>query len=172
MPNWCSNDLYLVGPEADVTACAEFIKSDKRVIDFDKIVPYPARFREMDRICEEWQNNNPGGNWVNCPKDGYNGGGYDWCVSHWGTKWNSDRADEPTVRPHSDKPGYVVWHARFDTAWTPPTPVIAALSSKYRTVLMVLKYYECGCGFKGDFRVRHGRVIKDTTDVYSGRRGG
>ena len=45
---------------------------------------------------------------------------YGWCCENWGTKWNStglQRIDDDTII--------------FDTAWSNPEPIIAALSAQY-----------------------------------------
>jgi hypothetical protein len=51
---------------------------------------------------------------------------YHWCVKNWGTKWNSyDGGKE------GDNLIY------FNTAWSPPTPVIEALARKYKDVHII-----------------------------------
>jgi len=47
-------------------------------------------------------------------------GWYDWCIEHWGTKWNAyenTRIDQDTIS--------------FETAWSAPEPVIAQLAKMY-----------------------------------------
>jgi hypothetical protein len=51
---------------------------------------------------------------------------YDWCLREWGTKWSaynfSDYDDGNTIE--------------FDTAWSPPTPIIEKLSEMYPDVVI------------------------------------
>lgn len=63
---------------------------------------------------------------------------YDWSIANWGTKWNSYDA-----RPLENG-------MSFDTAWSPPLPVIAALS-KLTQKSFILEYLEEGAGFIGRF---------------------
>lgn len=48
---------------------------------------------------------------------------YDWCIEHWGTKWNAyenEQIDKDTIA--------------FETAWSAPEPVIAQLAKMYPDV--------------------------------------
>lgn len=61
MPNWCKNDILLLGQKEDI---------DKIVIidfDFQKIRPVPKKLLENDD----------------------DGGWYHWCNEFWGTKWTA-----------------------------------------------------------------------------------
>ena len=72
---------------------------------------------------------------------------------HWGTKWNAcyfALVDSPTDT--RAKIG-------FCTAWSPPKPVIVELSKQLPGLSFTLKYWECGCGFRGILRVKAGRDL-------------
>jgi hypothetical protein len=60
----------------------------------------------------------------------------------------------------------------FDTAWSPPIPVIEKLASMFPDHDFLLAYYECGIGFCGQARWSAGREEFHHQDVYSGPRGG
>ena len=109
MPNWNENELTLTGP--DVNKVLEAIRSesihdqDMRILDFNKIIPYPQIYRDLDKRAEEYREKfadienddperkqklealgaeygvEPGTPWL---KDGYNSGGYEWCCDNWG----------------------------------------------------------------------------------------
>lgn len=64
--------------------------------------------------------------------------GYEWSVKNWGTKWNSFWCDETESG------------LAFTTAWSPPTPVVLALSKKVGKPLRLI-YSEMGMGFCGEF---------------------
>ena len=53
---------------------------------------------------------------------------YDWCCEHWGTKWNAHQ--------YSHECGEV-W---FETAWSHPYPVIAALSRQFPAEVFSVSY--------------------------------
>ena len=63
------------------------------------------------------------------PKDGFNSGGYKWRVEHWGTKWPAFHVDIEEPVPMYGGTVEVVFH--FDTAWSPPTPVIAKAAERF-----------------------------------------
>lgn len=48
---------------------------------------------------------------------------YSWSLCHWGTKWNAYNLDIVTEED-------TVFDFRFDTAWSPPDPVFAALAER------------------------------------------
>ena len=110
MPNWNENELTLSGP--DVNKVLDAMRSETngsvRLFDFNRIIPYPQIYRDLDRRAEEYReklsaianddpqrtqklkalgteyNVEPGTPWI---RDGFNSGGYEWCCDHWMTKW-------------------------------------------------------------------------------------
>lgn len=52
---------------------------------------------------------------------------YDWCVKNWGTKWN---ACEPTLDFDENNEDYL----RFETAWSPPHPILEKLSEMFPSI--------------------------------------
>jgi hypothetical protein len=149
MPNWCSNDLYLDGPADKLNECLTFIGE---VFDFDKLIPYPSKWKEMDIALnaaravddpveraaaqEEYRIK------YGTLSDGYNAGGYEWAVEHWGTKWN---LLEVTSYEHPMRGRCLT----FDSAWSPPLPVIEALATKFPELYVTLEYFEAGGAFCG-----------------------
>lgn len=121
MPNWAENELTITGP--DVQRVLETIRSDAaeredaRILDFNKIIPYPEEYRALDQRAHEYEQKlnaiatddperetrlavlgveygvEPGTPGL---KDGYNSGGYDWCCNNWMTKWNAIRVSLTT----------------------------------------------------------------------------
>lgn len=114
MPNWAENELTITGP--NIQKVLEKIRSHSRkdddvcILDFDKIIPYPKIYRELDQRAQEYENKlaaipkddpernkkllslateygvEPATLWI---KNGYNSGGYEWCCENWSTKWNA-----------------------------------------------------------------------------------
>lgn len=91
---------------------------------------------------------------------------YSWRIAHWGTKWNAFRT-KFKADPTDTKATLC-----FDTAWSPPVPAIAQLFPQFPKLTFTLRYWECGVGFQGTFRVRDSIVLSDETLPYRGRRGG
>jgi hypothetical protein len=74
--------------------------------------------------------------------DGYNSGGFLWCITNWGTKWGAYNVERRGYN------GRVM--ITFQTAWCPPNDVIfSELHKRFPLVTLDLEYYERGCGFCG-----------------------
>lgn len=77
---------------------------------------------------------------------------YDWSIQNWGTKWNAchtqiNDINEPNIY--------------FDTAWSPPLPVINQLSKKYPDLTFEFAFAEEQAGIStGDMVVQNGEIIK------------
>ena len=93
---------------------------------------------------------------------------YDWSIEHWGTKWNGHgrSVDVQTWGEYSEA------ELNFDTAWSPPLPVIKALGEKYPDLSFTLVYYESGGAFHGRFCMKKGKQEVNECSKYYGNRGG
>ncbi len=102
MPNHITNRIKLIGEPAEVKRVMEAVKNDEvglGSIDFEKIIPMPA---DVD--------------------DSYN-----WCISNWGTKWNSYGYESIENPDDSD-------NISFLTAWSAPHPVLEKLTTMFPTI--------------------------------------
>jgi hypothetical protein len=229
MPNYCENELTISGPDVErVLAAMRDLESDdpdEHIFDFDKIIPYPQEFKDIDIRSAEYQtklhaiakddperesrlkalaaeyDTEPGALWL---KDGYNSGGYEWTCSFWGTKWNAIRvcltkrpANAPPAEtatcehcriPHKtagmrvlvcQKCGAplpdtrpIVALVEFETAWSPPVPVVEKLMEMFPDHEFELEYYEGGVGFCGQARWTGGQEQYHNISDYAGSRGG
>ena len=200
MPNWCSNDLWIKGPPAEVLAA---IKGDEgEAIDFEKIDPMP----------ESLHVDSPSDLAVLCARGGDLGpwAGYEWVreagittpeglCRHMGRDFgkmaevgtqvlrNIEEHGHPTWYEWSREHWGTKWNAcetkleyekprgakiTFDTAWAPPEPVVKKLSGRFPEHTFVLKFYEGGMGYKGSRKYRAGRIVESSDGRYAGRRGG
>lgn len=129
MPNHISNRLtFECSPEESAKVLAE-IKGEREFIDFNTLIPYPAQWAKADSEAEAWRKANQGKSWSDCPKDGYNHGGYEWCIANWGTKWNAY---------DQHKAGDTV--ILFDTAWSTAEPIFDTLAAKYPAIPFKVEY--------------------------------
>jgi Ferredoxin-like domain in Api92-like protein len=131
MPNWCSNELTVTG--RGLQKFAQYVEDIE--FDFNKIRPMPIvlrMFNEFGRHTGKW---------------------YNWCISHWGTKWTAE------VCGSSKRRGKFT--ISFDTAWAPATGVVERLSQKYPDLTFELYYEESGCCFAGTKIWKAGEVIGD-----------
>jgi hypothetical protein len=93
---------------------------------------------------------------------------YEWSCAKWGTKWD---ASDPCIVRDNHKPRRSVMIA-FNTAWSPPAPVISAMVEKFPKLEFCHKCWEGGCAFRGVLRGNGGEVTFDETYDYKGHRGG
>lgn len=86
---------------------------------------------------------------------------YDWNVANWGTKWGACDASGGQI---ADTPAGAEITARFDTAWSFPEPILAALVDRYPTITFGGSFDEEGGFFFGE--IENGRPIyEDGTRV-------
>lgn len=181
MPNWCECDLKVQGTKKNVEEFLRLVKSDESDFDFDRLIPYPENFKELDRIAAEWDKVHllPRSEelWKTRPKDGYNQGGYEWCIKNWGTKWNAEDVQIEEIiswywSALPDGTPLVSVEIHFSTAWSPPLPVIERASELFEELCFELRHFECGCAFNGLLRCEHGEITADKSGDYYGNRGG
>jgi hypothetical protein len=108
MPNWVVNTLKVI--KGDPREIFEFVRSERSVIDFNKLIPMP----------ESIWNSDPE---VVTPSGFKVPAWYAWSIDNWGTKWNASEAGYSTRDPER-----AIW---FDTAWDPPVPVFEALAKRF-----------------------------------------
>lgn len=167
MPNHVSQDLFINGPTKDIEEFKEFAKEvdkDTILLSANKFIPYPQEYKILDEAAKVARKM---GNYD--VKDGFNSGGYEWCCKVWGTKWGI--YDCKLVSENLSKVKGRVKYT-FNSAWSPASKIILAMSERFPSLTFKLKYYEMGAGFKGVFVVVNGKIITDTSDKYNGNRGG
>lgn len=172
MPNWCFNSLEISGPAEELEKLQKQVKGEKTELDFNKIIPYPedwakadeANYKvDTDRNAEAVKQGFK--SFYDMPvkkreavvkmfpdvPDGYNHGGYMWCNNNWGTKWNVDAEVQ-------GEPSDECLYYTFDSAWSPPEPVIIKLGEMFPKLTFHLKYSEPGMCFEGDLEIVNGKV--------------
>jgi len=68
---------------------------------------------------------------------------YEWSIENWGTKWNARDSELFAY----ERAGEV--EIAFETAWSPPLPVINAMGRMFPDHSFRLEYREGGVGFQG-----------------------
>lgn len=159
MPNWCSNELIVTGADSELSVFKQYAEGVAReediCLDFNKFVPYikgisdHSGFEKMSVAERELVVMLGRGD---LDKD-YDTVGYNWCIKHWGTKWNATHSEI------HDEPGCLTYG--FDTAWTEPAPVIHAMSRIFPELSFSLSYREEGEGFEGVHECKAGVVTLD-----------
>ena len=86
---------------------------------------------------------------------------YDWNVTNWGTKWDvavHDNDKYPETELMEENTTSLAY--RFNTAWSPPLPIIQKLSFDYPTLDITLSYQE-ETGWGGETTLRAGVITSD-----------
>jgi len=162
MPNWCANTVVVKGDEEKVDAFEEFLKGGKGNFDFNLFIPYPEEYRVLDEKHSEAINK--GLPWKDVPKkNGYNSGGYEWCIENWGTKWGACEVVTARMSPE-------VFYADFDTAWSPPIPVVQKASEMFDSLTFSISYSEEAMGFEGRSEFLSGEIVNEYCTEYSFQR--
>jgi hypothetical protein len=160
MPNWVFNHLSVNGSKEDIAKLKAQVGAsittkheDKEEVEkepifsFMNILPPPA-----DKLDEYYGTHG----FADGKKQGdseYNW--YNFNNREWGTKWDACEAelleeDETSL------------HYKFDTAWSPPTPVIEKLAQQNPNVNITLEYREeQGWGAEIDFHDSTAEIIRE-----------
>jgi len=157
MPNWCDNEIIVksnASPEKAKQEIAEFLKaveSEEQVLDFEKIVPLPDELKDSSKMFSDKKSKEQK-KLEKALVDKYGASNwYDFCCTQWGTKWN---ACDPSLA------GQDSWVSfGFQTAWSPPEPIVAALAEKFHYLDFSLRYIEMGCCFAGEVRFENGVLV-------------
>ncbi len=172
MPNWCENTLSVSGDKKQIEKFIKFAEGndgddDGNELSFNKFIPYPEKYAKQDREAHKLEEK------VNAMpeaerdmfyalhghiSDGYNSGGHQWCVSNWGTKWGACHLNREICADNS-----VVYY--FDTAWSPPGPVIKAMIKRFPELCFDLEFREEGTGFKGEAHYVGGEGNLESWDI-------
>lgn len=148
MPNWCDCELDVQGENAE--AFVRAVATEDNAFCFNSIVPQPEGL--LDRPSRSTAAKYSMPDW------------YDWRIENWGTKWESCDAE---YHGREDN-----WFFRFQTAWSPPTPVVKEASRKFSNTVFALRFYEGGMGMQGFSAFKNGEPIASWQGEYEGDRGG
>jgi len=190
MSNYCECELSVRGKAEDINRFRTNMAGidwhgEQTILNENALIPYPEEYAKLDRIANDWEKvleaklegktkeeakeirekawkENPR------PQDGYNSGGYEWCIEHWGTKWGFI---DPQESVYEDGDRSEVEYD-FTSAWSPPTPLIKKMGELYPTLEFELRYFEGGMGFNGFLEIENGVVVSEDCANYYGHRGG
>lgn len=114
MPNWCKNNLKILGDELEVKRCVKLIQNDKGEMTFDKAVPMPLPLKSTTSPSQKKNKHLIDAygtdNW------------YNWSIKNWGVKWD---ACESEFNPDDDIT------VTFETPWGPPVEFLQKLSLEF-----------------------------------------
>jgi hypothetical protein len=156
MPNWCMNDLSVIGPKGDVEKFIEDVKviedGKELLLSFDKLIPIPEEIKDPNpEILSDAQ--------------------YFWSRANWGTKWDLC-AGEVNFDSFDLEDGTLQANYSFDTAWSPCEAWIKTISPMYPTLTFALEYGEGGMDFQGVLTVTNGEISDEYHESYDPKKWG
>jgi len=83
----------------------------------------------------------------------------DWSIENWGTK--EDACDESLNDDNETELQYI-----FNTAWSPPIPVIKKASELFPNLNFEFTYEESGCDFAGEMEFERGECMRNEEGGY------
>lgn len=158
MPNWCENTLILRGKPSRLKEFEKLAKTKESDLTFDKIYPKPR-----DPDVQARQAKKSGSFIVALTSRGSKkqplaqrrrGAWYEWCISHWGTKWEAQSVSKRFLTDNE-----LVYN--FDTAWSPPDGVIHKIHERFPDLDIRLQYMELGCYFAGVIEYEDGELVNE-----------
>lgn len=178
MPNWTQNTLRISGTPADIRAFLEAVKWEDELFDFNRLIPMPAilkhtssGFHKFDGVEHRaWYVENPEEtDWSKrierafTPEEeatlkdiGYTSW-YEWSIKHWGTKWNSCRAE--LCEPNTIDDGHTV--IRFDTAWSMPQPIADKVFEMFPNLEIEWEWSDEYDGYEMTYSMKRDAVTAD-----------
>jgi len=131
MPNICENEVSIYSEDANqIRSFMKFVKSKDCDFDFNRIVPSPNWNKTPDENGELPVKDKDAPSFMDIRKFPTSGKTddrwYDWNIKNWGTKWGSFNGSMEFDKKYGDEVSY-----KFDTAWSPPAPILKALQDKF-----------------------------------------
>lgn len=139
MANSCFNEITIEGDSTELKKLLRYVKSRESEFDFNKILPYPEEYSKMDA----------GGN-----NEGYQHGGYEWCIANWGTKW---KPAEVIINLYGN-----TLSVSFESAWSPALGITAKLAELFPGIKITHSYEEVGMDFSGNVVYENGKLIDES----------
>ena len=175
MPNWVRNIVEFSGNEEVIARMKEEIKSEDRVIDFNKIAPIPSELvdtqsptriisqeeydKQQERIAKDELTEGERNFGISrgitqeMADDFKQRFGhtcwYGWQNANWGTKWNACDSED-----YEDR-------IEFSTAWATPFDLLVKLSEKYPEIRFSIRYADEDFGHNvGEFVLKNGQEVE------------
>ena len=127
MPNWCYNHVTIDGPSVVLKSIGEKAVANghgQELSFLRAFIPMPEEYETLE---------------------GYNSGGYEWCIDNWGTKW-AESSIEMTAENFGDT-GQII--STFDSPWAPPFTGYDKISELIPELTIIHYWDEPGMQFCG-----------------------
>ena len=159
MSDWCYSKFFVTGKKESVLKFKKHAqtKTDdnkKIVLDANRFIPYPEKYRKMDEAARRYKEKHGR---KSTQTNGFNSGGYEWCLDNWGTKWGIFHALIDNEHKNKDK---LCLEYSFITANSPCIPVVKKMAQMFPDLNFVYKF-ECDFMFEGTLVIKKGRVVSE-----------
>lgn len=151
MPNWCQCNLMVRGEEEDLKKFKEKANGKNTVLSLAKLAPIPIGMRFSDPIKQAKEEKE-----ILKKKFGTDSLN-DWCITNWGTKWETDEANI------DNEDEYFISYS-FMTAWSPPLEGLRKASEDFPALTLMIDYDEPGGGYKGIAKIVNGKLDDHTIE--------
>lgn len=186
MPNWCYNRLTIHGALRTRNALERLLHHTDEAGETFRLGnahPTPAELcieatSAWETIPEVWAEWVTDGSWTqdeydkrvkensdllakykaNREKYGYDNW-YEWNIANWGTKWS------PLLECWDNSHGRT--HAYCESAWSPPSLLLAHISKRFPSLMIINTYDEEGMGFVGCEAFVAGEVVAEEGSDFS-----
>lgn len=167
MPNHCTNRLIVSGPAPDVAALVLLMEGEASAFDFNKVIPMPEALRNTSSNTGAPSEHQK----ANLKEYGY-ADWHSWAIANWGTKWGAYEIEfdgsmsplELLAEAGGEETMRQVEYT-FDTAWSPPMPILQALVGRFPTCTFTHDCIDEGSRFWAHFVWKNGDFDNPTEDL-------
>lgn len=151
-PNWCACRLDVIGTVEDIKRFILLVQHQES--DAEKLLRLVAGNKLKDNDLFSFERIVP---CDDVPESQW----YETHCARWGTKWDACDVECDVDSCIDDES---VWF-RFETAWSPPIPIIDRLHELFPAMSFTLEYEEPGVGFAGTYSATPDGISDETYDA-------
>jgi len=147
MPNWCDNEIEITGSSKSIDKLLELV--------IDNATRKASQFEEpvIENHYSLLETFLPVSDYF-VTQEGYNRGGYEWCIETWGCKWPERNFE--FVRVSEEQ-----LDLRFDTPWSPPEKGYRFVSTIFPDLMFHHYFRDEGLCFLGIISYQNGIMVFD-----------
>jgi hypothetical protein len=162
--------MSVKGSKEDIKEFKKRFSSKDNPLDSKKIIPYPKDFELLDKINSYSFNDKDKyvptdeeqrelvlmtlSEKYDMSSDGFNQGGYGWCVENWGSKWG---ICSPILHEETD----TSLDYNFQTAWSDGLLLVLEMSKVLPDLTFDLSCEEESGDFAYNMEIKGGQIIKE-----------
>jgi hypothetical protein len=154
MPNWCNNDLHIIGPKEELKRFDEHFKKEHNVVN--KITKDGKGI--LKQTMEKGYSFE---NFIPMPVEELNNW-YEWSIKNWGTKWDLDPNGVGASFYEDDAHKLYEQYYCFSTAWSPCVLAVQEMSKQFPDLDITHRYYEEGVLFAGEVSFSKGEIVEES----------